>query len=221
MHPTTRLRSLGAVACLVLAPVLEIVAIAVAPSESGDGAAQLSAIAADRDTAMLALALELLALALLAGAVLGLASLLTERLPGWATVGGALGLVGLLDIAIMDAKGLVASEMVVGGADRAQMAALVDRLDASAVTSALQIGSLLQTVGLIVLAVGLVRATRIPAWAAGAIAVGAVVETVGFATETPALAAAGFAVVLVGFLPAAARLSGRGVAVAPGAAVTR
>jgi hypothetical protein len=201
-----RFRRVAAAVCLVLAPVVEIGAIALMPSISGKGAAQLASVTAHRDAAIASLVLDSIALVLLAGAMAGLATAVGRRFTRWANAGALLAVVGIADLLVMNGINAVATEMVVPGADATQMAALVDRMQASPAWSLILMLSLLVSVGLVLLAVGLFKARAIPRAAAACIAVGAILDGAGFASGTLVVAAAAFAIMLPGFAYAAQTL---------------
>jgi hypothetical protein len=195
---TTRRLTLIAASCLVLAPVVALASTALAPTMSDDASAQLKADAAHHGSAVASVVLEIATVPLLVVAVLALTALTAKGSPAWARVGGALGLFGVLDLLFIGAVSAVQLEMVTGGAERSQMVALTERIQHSAIGAAEPLTVVLAA-GLVILADGLRRAKRISSAAAAAIALGAVLEPVGFATGTRAVAILAFLLLLAGF----------------------
>jgi hypothetical protein len=189
-------------ACLVVAPVLLLVTTIVAPSNEDDAARQLAVVAAHRTRWFVADSLVLLSLALLVGAVLGLLRITPGRL---ATAGGACALVGIPLVAVSSGFGFVEWQMVRGGADRAQMAALLARVeDADVVQPVIFLGGLLFA-GLVLLAVAAHRAGRLAAPAAAALAAGALLTALGYAISNDALPVAGAALLALALTPVGVR----------------
>jgi hypothetical protein len=115
--------------------------------------------------------------------------------------------IGLLDLFVMNGISAAQTEMVTGGADKSQMIALIHRL-LHGPMQIMGIVTIAATVGLIILGVGLLKSRVVPAWASGAIALGAILDFAGFASGTKALAAVAFAVLLVGLARVALKLRG-------------
>lgn len=190
-------------ACLVAAPLLAIVSTLLQPSMKDDGGtAQLSAMATHHGRGVASLALQLATVATLVVAVLALASLASRRLPGWSAIGAALAIVGLLDLLFTAALTAVQLEMVTPGMDRGQMLALSHRMTHGAlgVTGPLTV---LLAAGLVVLAAALRNSGKLGTSASVAIALGGILQPIGFAAGVRALAVLSFVLLLAGFAAAA------------------
>lgn len=149
-------------ASMILAPALFFASDAVWPVTSTDADDILADATGSTGRVYLGAGLALLAFVAMAGAVLGLAHLLHERRPALALIGGGLGLAGIVGgAAATSAVGLVLSEAP--GRDPLIMTNLIDDLMDKA--TPIFITSLLLSVGLIILAVGLAQA-RVVAWPA-------------------------------------------------------
>jgi hypothetical protein len=86
------------------------------------------------------------------------------------------------------------------GADHAQMAALLTRLDdAGGLAAIFTIGGLALIAGTVILAIGLIRARVAPAWAAVCLPIAMLVNVVGFAGASRPLVAASCVILLAGF----------------------
>jgi hypothetical protein len=189
-------RKLVAGACMVLAPLVLLVATVVHPESSMDEATQLATIAANLDAWLIAHLLALVAIALSVPAVLGLMHMLREREVSLGHVGGGLAMLGLLAyVGVVAIEGFVGWQMGEAG-DRGAMVALLTSLNESAgIVIPFFVMSLAFAVGVVCLAVGLYRARAVQSWMAISLAVGAVL----LAISGPA-AAAWLAIVAAAFL---------------------
>ena len=196
LRDTQHLRKTVAGVSMIGAPVLALAAAVLYPALSTDEAKLLQSVAENdtRFTAAVWLATFSLMLALVA--VLGLVHLLRERRPGLAHVGGGLALFGLIGVAVFQGIDLVVSQMVRGGADQAEMAALLERVTEQSALPGF--GAMLVVVGFIVLAASAWRAHVMPALPAVLIMAWAVVTAVGYATAENALIIAGWMAMVVG-----------------------
>lgn len=189
--------------CLVGAPLLAIVSTLLQPTMKDDGgAAQLSAMAAHHGRGVAALALQLGTVAMLVVAVPALASLAARGFPGWSAIGAGLAIVGLLDLLFTAALTAVQLEMVTGGMDRGQMLALSHRMTHGALGATGPL-TILLAAGLVILAAALRRSGVLNTGAAAAIALGAILEPIGFAGGVRAIAVLSFVLLLAGFAAAA------------------
>jgi hypothetical protein len=132
---------------------------------------------------------------LLVPALLGIAGLVRGRL---GAIGGALAVLGAM-IAVGDVMSqLTVWQMVGDGADRAQMVALLDRVDAAVGASLVYtVGGLAVVVGVVLLAIGLIRGRRVPAWAAVGLPVATIVNIAGYGAGSNAIVAASWALLLL------------------------
>jgi hypothetical protein len=112
--------------------------------------------------------------ALLVPAILGLAQLVGQRRATHADLGGALALLGVLaSIGLLSIDGFGVWQMAQPAADRAEMAALLERIFTSpGVIVPLYLVPLAFPVGLLLLAVGLYRSKLVSPWTAGLVALG-------------------------------------------------
>src|SRR5215210_451342 len=117
--------------CMVLSPLLLLVAVIVHPAETGEARTQLATVAANLDTWYLAHVLVLAALVLAIPVVLGFMHMLREREVAFGHIGGALGLIGIVAWAGLVAMEFVVWQMAQVGGGSAQMAALLERITAS------------------------------------------------------------------------------------------
>ncbi|WP_426512508.1 hypothetical protein ACPPVO_18905 [Dactylosporangium sp. McL0621] len=192
------------VACLLLAPLGQLIQFLVSPVGPGDSAAEQVAAAAAHTGAMrLAVVLDLpillvLPAVLYAGLVAGRSRLATA---GTAlTFGTALGAGYLLgqDIVV---------QVAAGQADRAGAVALVEGYATSGVLTGLVALYLVgHVVGFILLGIALIRSRAVPAWAGVALSVWPLAEMGGQAAGVRVVAAAGFVLLLAGFAACAVRL---------------
>jgi hypothetical protein len=185
--------------CMVLSPLLLLVAMIVHP-ETGTSASSTIAAAADNpDAWYIAHLLVLVSLALAVPAVLGLMHMLREREIAWGHLGGGLGLLGILAfIGIVSMEGFVGWQAGVG--DRAEMVALFDRLyDTAGVVTPFYVVSFAFALGMLFLALGLYRARAVQSWMALFLAISAVLFAIGFPTASELVSIIGAAFLFVGF----------------------
>lgn len=174
---------LGGVA-LVLAPIALLAGALVHPQEVTDAGRQLQITSGALNRWYVAHLLYFVATALFVPAVLALGRRLRERAPGLELWGSGLAVVGLFSTA-----GLVAVEGF-GGWQLAQLAnrdaatQAYDNLTHSAgIVVPFAIVGLTLSIGLVVLAVGLLRTSSTAPWTAWTLGAGAVVLAVGLAGE--------------------------------------
>jgi len=186
--------------CMVLAPLFLLASAVVSPSLDTDETALLNNVAADMDRWYLSTLLAFVAIILAVPAVLGVMHMLRERRAAEGHVGGALALIGLLAAMAATGASFVVWQMAASGADRGEMAALLDRVQSTAgVTIPVFLLTFGIAVGFVVLAYGLWRAGAAHWSIAGALAVGAIVNCASFPAASVAMGIVGAALVLVGF----------------------
>jgi hypothetical protein len=197
-HNTSRPSRLALASALIATPLLWLAAEAVSPKLAADSSEQLVIIGRHPDRWYAYTLLLIIGTMAFVPAVLALVRLASDS-PRLAAIGGtALGF-GTL-IAIGDAMSqLMIWQMPGHGADQHQMAALIDRFDNSAGSSALfGIGGLGFLAGTILLSIALVRTRRTPAWATALFAVGIVVQLVGFTANSVGLILISSVILLAG-----------------------
>jgi len=150
---------------MILAPLVWLASSALGPShqESRTLAGSLPRIAADPDRFLAFILLGLLSHVLLIPAVLGIAHLVKKRKPTLAFTGAGLVIVGIVCLAVVDGIQLVQHQMIHPAADREQMVALLQRVEAGigvrVVFLAMLVGLFL---GWVTLSVGLFRPRLVP-----------------------------------------------------------
>ena len=167
-------RKMLAGVCMIAGPLLLLVVEVIHPELREEEAAQLGVIADNADSWFAAHLIALPAIALLVVAALGLMHMLREREVAWGHIGGGLALLGLLAFVGVVAMELVAWQMVKGGADPAEMTALLERLneEPGIVVPLYVVGLVGVVAGFVALAIGLYRARAVQSWMAGFIIVG-------------------------------------------------
>jgi hypothetical protein len=185
--------------CMVVAPLLFLVAMVVHPETGTSEASIVAAAATSPDAWYIAHLLILVSIVVAVPAVLGLMHMLREREVALGHVGGGLGMLGLIAFAgFITLEGLVTWQMGQAG-DRGEMVALLERMfDSTGVVVPLYFMSFAFTLGAICLAAGLYRAHAVQSWMAAFVAIGAVVAAVGGAGAIEWLAIVGAAFQLVG-----------------------
>ena|SRR5918992_3917523 len=192
-------RKMVAGLCMIAAPLLMLVAAVITPVYETDVGKQLAAVAGDADRFYIASLATLVALILLVPAILGLMHMLREREVAYGHLGGGLALLGsFLVMAIMGIQ-LVVWQMVAGGADRAEMIALLDRVnDTTGIVVPLFILSFAFALGFAILAAGLYRARAVHPWMAILIAAGGVMLPIGATIASEVVVSLGAVALLVG-----------------------
>jgi|SRR5215211_1879422 len=191
-------RKMVAGACMVVAPLILLVAVVIHPASDMDEATQVATIAQNLDTWYVAHLLALVAIAVMVPAVLGLMHMLREREVAFGHVGGGLAMLGLLAFAGIVGMELAIWQAVAGGSTR-EAVSLLERLNGTAgITIPLVLVSFGFTLGLACLAAGLYRARAVQSWMAICVAAGAIVFGFAFATAMNWLAIVAAAFLVVG-----------------------
>ncbi len=184
---------------LIAAPLVLLAGELLHPPFQLDPARQLAVAAANPDRWYLVHLLSLIGFALLVPAILGLTQLVSQRQAALADLGGTLALLGVLAASgLLSIDGFGVWQMAQPAADRAEMAALLDRILTSPGVLALYLVSLASAAGLLVLTLGLYRSQLIPAWTAGLVAIGVAVWFTGEAAASKATMVAGVAILALG-----------------------
>src|SRR4029453_12901533 len=124
-------RKMVAGACMVVAPIVLLVAMVIHPASNMDEATQVAPLADNLDAWYVAHLLALISIALTVPVVLGLMHMLREREVAFGHVGGGLAMLGLLAFAGVVGMELVMWQMVAGGSTR-EAVALLERLNETA-----------------------------------------------------------------------------------------
>jgi len=164
---------------LIAAPLVFLVFWVALPDLPDDPTAMLAAIAANRERTMVAALLLMLSSVLFLPAFVGLIHLLRDRGVVLGHLGGGLALLGALGHIARATYFLVFVHMATGGADQAQMVALMNRIqgDPALVPIMLTLGGF--DIGLLLLGIGLWRARVVPRWAAAGIVLAIVLVIIG------------------------------------------
>jgi hypothetical protein len=191
-------RKMVAGACMVVAPILLLVAMVIHPASDMDEATQVATIADNLDAWYAAHLIVLVSIVLTVPAVLGLMHMLRERQVTLGHVGGGLAMVGLLAFV-----GIVAMELVlwqlVGQGDTATAVTLLQGLNESAgILIPFVLMSFGFAIGVALLAVGLYSARAVQSWMAVCVGAGAILVGLAFATASNWLAIVAAAVLVVG-----------------------
>jgi hypothetical protein len=193
-------RKMVAGACMVVAPLVLLVAMVIHPASDMDEATQVATIADNLDAWYVAHLLALVSIAVMVPVVLGLMHMLREREVAFGHVGGGLAMLGLLAF-----SGIVAMELVMwqlaGAGETAQAVALLERLnETTGIVIPFVLVSFGFALGLACLAIGLYRARAVQSWMAISMAAGAVLfgAAIGSAMNWLAIVAAAFLVVGLG-----------------------
>jgi hypothetical protein len=192
------LRKTVAGTCMVLGPLLVLVAFVLSPRLETDAGAQLRVAAEHVDRFYLVNLIAMVGVALLFPAVLGLMHMVRERRPFEGAVGGGLAFVGLL--ATMASFGLAFAmwQMVADGVQPSDVSLVNSINDAAGIQIPIGIVGFAGAVGFVVLMLGMYRAHVVDWWMALFVATGVVLINVAFPTGMLALAIAGGALLLVG-----------------------
>lgn len=188
----------AAMAALVVAPLAAAASVLIQTTLSEKSADLTDAFTHHRNAMIAGLTVNCLALAVLVAGVVWIAVTLAPRARTLATVGGILGVGGLL--LIVFENGLTAAAPSLYAAlDPEQAARGWDAIHDSAAMSMLQPVSLLGGVGVALLGIA---AGRLGAswWAAGAVVVGAIGQGVGFASASRPVTGIAFLLLFVGWV---------------------
>lgn len=195
------LRKLVTGACLMLAPLVLFVGEVLHPDNRSDAADQVGVVAGGIDRWYAAHLVLLAAFILLVPAVVGLAHLLHRHRPMAAFAGGGSALAGTLAVAALIGADGIAGYYVVREADASTAAAVWDGLMDGAGMVPVYLVTLLFSIGLFVLALGLYRARTVAPWAAMALMAGAVLLFVGFPADMRPMVLVGMVALFVGAAP--------------------
>jgi hypothetical protein len=193
-------RKMVAGACMVVAPLVLLVAMVIHPASDMNEATQVATIQDNLDAWYVAHLLALISIAVMVPAMLGLMHMLREREVAFGHVGGGLAMLGLLAFAGIVGMELAMWQMAAGGSTR-EAVALLERLNNTAgIVIPFAFVSFGFALGLACLAAGLYRARAVQSWMAVSTAAGAILFgfAIGTAMNWLAVVAAAFLVVGLG-----------------------
>jgi hypothetical protein len=195
---------------LIVTPIVWLATEAVSPALKSTSGAQLAVIAQHPNRWYWYTVLLVLGTMTLIPAAFGVVRLTGAGSRRLSVAGGMLVAFSSV-VAVGDAMTqFVSWQMVSGGAERAQMAALLDRYDNSSATSIFFMpGGLALIVGTVLLAVAVRRSRVAPLWASISFAVGTMVDLVGFMSSSVAVITIGAAIAAPGFVLLGRRLTDR------------
>lgn len=182
-----RSRRIAAGVCLVAGPGLALAGWAMFPSVADPNADWVSDIAAEPSRASAGMAIAIVGVTLSILGYMALVHLLRERQPLTGDIGGAMAIIGTAVMAALMGLVLAQVEAIRQLGDSTETIAVIDAIDESSAALVLWLAPILATVGLAVLAVGLVRAHTAPPLFAALFGFGAVIQFVGLflATSMP------------------------------------
>ena len=191
-------RKMVAGACMVVAPILLLVAMVIHPASDMDEATQVATIAENLDAWYTAHLIALVAIVLTVPALLGLMHMLRERQVTLGHVGGGLGMVGLLAFVGIVAMELVLWQLVREGDTATAMTLLQGLNESAGILIPFALMSFGFAIGMALLAVGLYRARAVQSWMAVCVGAGAILVGLAFATALNWLAIVAAAFLVVG-----------------------
>jgi hypothetical protein len=181
---------------LFVAPVLLLASSLISPALKSGARAQVDVIAHDPTRWYWYTLLLIAGSFALVPALAAVAGTIRSRLGG---IGGGLAVFGALVAAGDAMTQLVFWQMGAKGADKAQMAALMDRFqNAGGSGIVFGLGAVAFVLGSVLLAVGLVRERCAPTWAALAMVAGLVANIVAFTASSNVVVIASWAILLAG-----------------------
>jgi hypothetical protein len=184
--------------CMVVGPLLALVAFVVSPAIRSGSAAQLAEVARHQDRFLLSMLLSLAAVLLVIGAALGLIHMLRERGVAYGHFGGVLALTGLVATMAQFGAQLALWPMVRDGVQAADVSAWHGLTHDTAMVIPLYIVPWLAVIGFAALALGLHRAHAVDWWMAAMLALGALGIMLSGPLASIAVGIVGAALFLVG-----------------------
>jgi hypothetical protein len=183
--------------CMIVAPVLLVVAFAVSPPLETAAGKLLAATAQHQDRALISTFAAMFALILMVGVTLGLMHMMRERGAGYGNVGGAIGLLGLLGVMASFSVGFMTWQMTKDGVSVADVH-LLHQYNQSAGAVVIGVLGFTFALGYVILAMGLYRAHFVDWWMAMLVAIGPVLIEVAFPAHALWMAIVGSSFLLVG-----------------------
>lgn len=192
-------RKIFAGTAMIAAPILMGAAYLVGPQAVGDTTAEMAALAARPGAAAVGMILYVAALVLFVYATFGLAHLLREQRPWLSQIGALLAVTGLILVGTIN--GVYPAAMEAAQLDVANAAAITEGVEANPAALVAIAGTLLVPVGLVVLAVGLLRSHTAPAWSGWLFGTGVIAQTIGDFGSINALSLAGVGALALALVP--------------------
>jgi hypothetical protein len=194
-------------ASLLIAPLFLLFSSVVLPRLESDNGAQLRLAAEHHQRYYLFVLFGIVGTVFLFPAFYGLMQETRSRSSKLGIVGGTLALIGTA-LALVDyGTEFVKWQMSSSPAERRAMTAVLERFDASAGSAVpLQISGIAVLIGIVVLAIGLVRGRRAPVWVALGLVAGIFMNLLGFASGSLVLLDASGLVLLVAMAEPARRI---------------
>jgi hypothetical protein len=192
------LRKMVAGACMLLAPLVMLIAAVVSPELETKAGAQLTTAADNLDRFYISNLLGMIALILLVPAVLGLMHMVRERRAGYGALGGGLTVLGTLASLVGCGVGFAIWQMADDGVQAADVSALHGLMNTAGAVIPVYALGLVMAIGAAILGAGLYLARVVDWWMALFFAGGIVCINVAFLAGTVALLIVGAALTLVG-----------------------
>lgn len=183
--------------CLILGPALILIAWSTNPSFDNDTAGWVSDVADEPARWAFGVALMAVGAAVSVIGYLALVHLLREHKPLIGDAGGALAVGGTVLLGAVVGVGLAEVEAIRHLGDSEATASMIEAIDDSAASAVLYAGTLLMTVGLLMLAYGLFMARTAPRALAALFGIGAATQAAGALAFIGPVAIAGSALVFV------------------------
>ncbi len=184
--------------CMVVGPLLALVAFIVSPAFKTGSAAQVAEVAGHQDRYLLSTLLALAAVTFVIGGALGLMHMLRERMVAYGHAGGILALLGLVATMAQLGAGLMLWPMVRDGVQASDVSAWHAVTHDTATTIPLFIVPWVAVIGFATLAMGLYRAHAVDWWMAAMLSVGTLGVTLAGPLGSLAVGIVGAALFLVG-----------------------
>jgi hypothetical protein len=184
--------------CMVVGPLLTLVAFIVSPAIKTDSAAQVAVVAGHQDRYLLSTLLALAAVTLVIGGTLGLMHMLRERMVAYGHAGGMLALLGLVATMAQLGAGFMLWPMVRDGVQAGDVSAWHAATHDTATMVPLFVVPWVAVIGFATLAMGLYRAHAVDWWMAAMLALGALGITLAGPLASVGVGIVGAALFLVG-----------------------
>jgi hypothetical protein len=192
------LRKMVAGACMLLAPLVMLIAAVVSPDLETKAGAQLATAADHLDRFYISNLLGMISLILFVPAALGLMHMVRERRAAYGAVGGGLTVLGALASLVGCGVGFAIWQMAKDGVQPADVSALHGVTHAAGAVIPVYVLGLVMAIGAAILGAGLYLARVVDWWMALFFAAGIVCINIAFPAGLLALLIVGAALTLVG-----------------------